>query len=249
VVLGIVMDAAKLTPEQWAELKPAGKITAATAGAVTTVDFQITDHLGNGIKGLGFTSQSASSTAAKAPSLTNLSFTLAKLIPEDPNTHAPGKWVNYIVTTVPTNGTPTPAPTRPSTDVTGTLQDNGNGTYRYTFARNISTIATDLAGMSVTAPNDKADLGDVSFEANRTHRMVVQLSGAARGTGSNTEKGVTVATAVNLENPVNLIYDFLPANGNQPLRATDDRRDIGLIGSATSATISSPSMGGAVALN
>lgn len=230
VVLGIVVDAAKLAPEQWAELKPTGKITAATAGAVTTVDFQITDHLGNGIKGLGFTSQSASSTAAKAPSLTNLSFTLAKLIPEDPNTHTPSKWVNYIVTTVPTNASATTVPTRPTTDVTGTLQDNGNGTYRYTFARNISTIATELAGMNVSAPNDKADLGDVTFQANRTHRVVVQLSGAARGTGSNTEKGVTVATAVNLENPVNLIYDFLPANGNQALRPTDERRDIGLLG-------------------
>lgn len=231
VVLGVVMDAAGLAPEQWAGLKATGKITAAAVTPTgTTVDFQITDHLGNGIKGLGFTSQGTGSTSPKVPALANLSFALAKLVPEDPNTHAPSKWVSYIVTTVPTNGTPNPAPTRPSTDSTGTLVDNGNGTYRYTFARNIATVATQLAGMTVSGVNNKADLGNVAYEPDKTHRMVVQLSGAARGTGSNTPNGTTVATAVNLENPVNLIYDFLPANNNLPLRASDERREISTIG-------------------
>ena len=37
--------------------------------------------------------------------------------------------------------------------------------------------------------------------------MVIQIAGAARGTGTNTADGVQVAPAVNLGNPVNLIYN------------------------------------------
>ena len=50
---------------------------------------------------------------------------------------APSKWVSYIVTTVPTT-TAAAAPTRPTTDNTGTLIDNGDGTYSYTFYRDVT---------------------------------------------------------------------------------------------------------------
>jgi hypothetical protein len=93
--------------------------------------------------------------------------------------------VSYIVTTVPTTTTAA-APTRPSTDNTGTLVDNRDGSYVYTFYRDITQIKTQVDGMTVTGVNDKADLGDLTYEPTLVHRLTIQLSGSAPGTGTNT---------------------------------------------------------------
>ncbi len=223
------VNAAILTPEQWADLQPTVTISsvAITAGK-PVVSFKIADLAGNGIKGLGgFTSQSATATL---PSYPNLAFAIAKLVPEDAVTKAPSKWVSYIVSTVPTKNASTGAITaatasKPTTDNTGTLVDNGDGTYVYTFYRDITTMQAFLNGLTLTAPNDKADLGDVTYAPNLVHRLDVQLSGNARGTGSNTPNGVTVATGVAMNYPVNQIYDFIPATG-QPIAAGVDNRDV-----------------------
>jgi OmcA/MtrC family decaheme c-type cytochrome len=218
----LVQDAAQMSPEQWAALKPQGRVLGVTMGAAPIVNFELKDAAGNGIKGLGgFTSQSAT---ALAPSYPNLSFSIAKFIPEDPTTKAPSKWVNYIVTSMPTTTTGA-APARPSTDNTGTLVDNGDGTYRYTFYRNITTIQAFLDGYTYTGNNLKADLGDVTYEPTRTHRVSIQFSGNARGTGSNTPTGATVAAGVPMENPLNIIYDFVPSTG----AVSADVREIGSI--------------------
>lgn len=228
-----VVDAATMSPEQWAALKPQGRITGVTMGGAPVVNFEIKDHLGNGIKGLGFTSQGPdrSGNIPTSPALTNLNFAVAKLVPEDATTKAPSKWVSYIVTTMPatkaSDGSAVPmAPTRPTTDNTGTLVDNGNGTYQYTFYRNIATTQAFLDGYSYSGNKVKADLGDVTYNPNLTHRITIQFSGAARGTGSNTPTGTTVATAVNLENPINVVYDFVPATG----AVSPAVREIGHIG-------------------
>ena len=63
------------------------------------------------------------------------------------------------------------APWAPTTDSTGTLVDNGNGTYIYTFYRDVTKIKDDVAAMTVTAPRDKADLGDLTYEPNLVHRL------------------------------------------------------------------------------
>jgi len=218
----LVQDAAKMSPEQWAALKPQGRVLGVTMGAAPIVNFELKDAAGNGIKGLGgFTSQGST---ALAPSYPNLSFSIAKFIPEDTTTKAPSKWVNYIVTSMPTTTTAA-APTRPTTDNTGTLVDNGDGTYRYTFYRNITTIQAFLDGYTYTGNNLKADLGDVTYEPTRTHRVSIQFSGNARGTGNNTPTGATVATGVPMENPINIIYDFVPSTG----AVSADVREIGSI--------------------
>lgn len=219
-----VVDAATMSPEQWAALKPQGRITGVTMGGAPVVNFEIKDHLGNGIKGLGFTSSTSTSLR---PALTNLSFAIAKLVPEDATTKAPSKWVSYIVTTMPTTTTAA-APTRPSTDNTGTLVDNGNGTYQYTFYRNITQTQAFLDAYTFTGANVKADLGDVTYQPNLTHRLTIQLGGNARGTGSNTPDGSTVATAVVAENPINIIHDFIPATG-AAVTSADTQREIGNI--------------------
>ena len=79
----------------------------------------------------------------------------------------------------------------PSTDNTGTLVDNGDGTYKYTFYRDITTIKSQVAAMTVTAPNNNADLGDLTYDPTLTHRLTIALSGNAPGTGTNTPTGAT----------------------------------------------------------
>lgn len=205
-----VTDAALLTAEQWAGLKVTGTVTSVTMGGAPVVNFELKDAAGNGIKGFGnFTSKSST---ALVPSYPNLAFAIAKLIPEDATTGAPSKWVSYIVESMPTTTT-AKAPTRPTTDNTGTLVDKGNGSYTYTFYRDITKTQAFLDGYTYTGANVKADLGDVTYEPTRTHRLSIQVSGNMRGTGSNTANGVTVATAVPMENPINISYDFVPATG------------------------------------
>jgi len=112
------------------------------------------------------------------------------------------------------------APSRPSTDITGTLVDHGDGTYTYTFYRDIRQIKAEVDAMTVSAPNNKADLGDLTFDANLVHRMTIQLSGNAPGTGSNTPDGVEVSgyPGVPLTKPLDVIYDFVPATGQPAVK-------------------------------
>ena len=188
------------------------------------VTFALTDGNGNAIIGFGSKSQSATATVASYP---NVSFALAKLVPGANG--APSKWVSYIVTTVPTYKSATDktvvasVPTRPTSDSNGTLVDNGNGTYTYTFYRDITKAKDEVGAATLTAPNVAADLGDLTYDANAVHRLTIQISGNAPGTGTNTADGVQVTAGVPMANPLNVIYDFIPATGK---RVTDSGRDI-----------------------
>jgi OmcA/MtrC family decaheme c-type cytochrome len=194
-----------------------GRVTI--SGGAPKVDFSITDTDGNAIIGFGSTSKSATATVA---SYANLSFSLAKLVPG--SNGSPSKWVSYIVTTVPTT-TAAAAPTRPSTDNTGTLVDNKNGTYSYTFYRDVTKVKDQVAAMTVTGANNKADLGDLTFDPNLTHRLTIQVSGNAPGTGTNTANAVQTIPGVPMRNPVDVIYDFVPATG-KAVTASDPNRVI-----------------------
>ena len=204
----------------WALLEPDVKVTSvAIANSAPVVSFTVKDGFGNPVVGLGNTSKTATATVASLP---NLAFSLAKLVPA--NNGSPSKWVSYIITTVPTT-TAAAAPTRPSTDNTGTLVDNGDGSYKYTFYRDVTKIKDVVAAMTVTGINNKADLGDLTYNANLTHRLTIQLSGNAPGTGSNTPNGATLVAAVPMKKPVDVIYDFIPATGKVTTTA-DASRDI-----------------------
>ncbi len=120
-------------------------------------------------------------------------------------------------------------PQRPSTDNTGTLQYLGQGIYQYTFYRDIRNIqaqvnticnptcpvipANTTSGTPAFTPL-KGDLGDLTFDPNSLHRVTIQFSGNAPGTSTNTSTGAdSGVTAVPLKNPVNVVYDFIPATG------------------------------------
>ena len=208
-----------LSSVQWAALAPKGEVTKVTISGAPVVEFKVTDANGLPVIGLGNTSKSATATVASYP---NLAFALAKLVPATSTT--PSKWVSYLVTTVPTTTTALTA-TRPSTDSNGTLVDNGDGSYKYTFYRDITKAKDVVAGLTLVSPNVAADLGDLTFEPSLTHRMVVEIYGNAPGTGSNTATGVTLLPAVAMANPVNLVYDFIPATG-KVVTATDTQREL-----------------------
>jgi len=197
----------------FAALAPTVPAVSVTIASPPKVTFSLTDAAGNGIIGFGSTSKSATATVASYP---NLAFSLAKYVPGEAvagtTTTTPGKWVSYIVTTVPSTTTASTA-TRPGTDNTGTLVDNKNGTYTYTFYRDITKVKDEVAAMTLTGANKAVDLGDLTFDKNALHRLTIQISGNAPGTGSNTADGVTVTTAVPMANPINVIYDFIPATG------------------------------------
>ena len=204
----------------FAALAPVIAVGGVSINSPPCVTFSMADASNNPIIGFGSKSQSATATAASYP---NLAFSLAKLVPG--TNGAPSKWVSYIVTTVPTKNATTGAitasvPTRPTTDNTGTLTDNKNGTYTYCFYRDVKKIKDEVAAATLTAPSVAADLGDLTYEPTALHRLVFSISGNAPGTGSNTADGVTVTTAVPMSNPMNVVYDFIPATG-KAVAATD----------------------------
>jgi OmcA/MtrC family decaheme c-type cytochrome len=193
-----------------------GKIVIASP---PVVHFSMTDTDGNAIIGYGSTSKSSTATVASYP---NIAFALAKLVPG--SNGSPSKWVSYIVTTVPTT-TAAAAPTRPSTDNTGTLVDNKNGTYSYTFYRDVTKVKEQVAAMTVAATSNKDDLGDLTFEPGAVHRLTIQVSGNAPGTGTNTANAVQVTPGVPMVKPVDVIHDFIPATG-KAVAASDPSREI-----------------------
>jgi OmcA/MtrC family decaheme c-type cytochrome len=204
----------------WAALESTVTVTSVASVSPTVVNFTVKDGFGRAVTGLGNTTKSSTATVASLP---NLAFSMAKLVPASGG--SPSKWVSYIVTTVPTT-TAAAAPTRPSTDNTGTLVDNGDGSYKYTFYRDITKVSDTVAAMTVTGVNNKADLGDLTYNAAATHRLTIQLSGNAPGTSTNTPTAVNSGiAAVPMTKPVDVVYDFIPATG-KAVTSADAQRDI-----------------------
>lgn len=88
-------------------------------------------------------------------------FTLAKLVPDANG--SPGYWQNYINRTeTPTVGPGTQPKIQGTSESNGTLVNNMDGTYRYTFATDITSVSSPLA---------------VPYEPTLTHRLGVQISG------------------------------------------------------------------------
>ena len=216
------MDVTTLSPDEWAALTLKGQITKVTPGNQPVVNFTVTDGHNVPVKGFGqFTAKSATAQYASYP---NLGFALSKLVPGTAN--SPDRWVSYLVTANPTAAAPTTwKPTKPTTDNIGTLVDNGDGTYVYTFRRDISQTVAQLAAYTYTGNNVMADLDDVSYQPTLTHRLTLYVGGWARGTGSaaagdpvyympNTATAADSGVkGVNVLNPLNTVYDFIPGTG------------------------------------
>ena len=214
--------ATNLTAAQWQALKPSidPASISITINSPPVVKFRVTDQYGNPLVGLG--GQRKLSTAL-TPTNYNMFFTLAKLVPV---TGGPSKWVNYLVTKPAADGTAnafvdangkTWLGTYPAPDQEGTLVDNGDGTYQYTFLRDVKNAAAIVAGLTdnTTAGSTytKADLGDLTYDPTLTHRLGIVIQGSQPGTGVNTPNNVQVTTAVPMVNTFNIGYDFVPNGG------------------------------------
>lgn len=216
-VLRIASNAAPATDAStaaWTALAPQVTVTGVTIASPPVVSFKVADAAGVPVVGLGNRSQSSTATLA---GLTNLSFAIAKLVPGTDG--SPSRWVSYIVTTVPTKNASTgaviaAAPARPTTDNTGELVDNGDGSYKYTFTRDITQIKSQVDAMSVSGAN-KADLGDLTYQPSLVHRLTIQVAGNAPGTGNNTPDAVPFSNvpAVPMVQAKDVIHDFVPATG------------------------------------
>jgi len=207
-------------------LRPQITVQSVTISSPPVVKFTVKDANGYAIAGLGSKAQSSTAIVAN---LTNLNFTLAKLVPG--TNGSPSKWVSYIVTKPPTvaqaAGTvtasascdsttkPTVCGAFPSADTQGTLVDNGDGSYQYTFYRDVKQAAAQVASLidSADGLSKKADLGDVSYDPTLTHRLGIFVAGSMPGTGTNTPNAVQTVPPVPLVFTANTGYDFVPAGG------------------------------------
>ncbi|MCX7140848.1 MAG: OmcA/MtrC family decaheme c-type cytochrome [Proteobacteria bacterium] len=217
----------------FAAIAPVVAIGGVSINSPPMVTFSVADASNNAILGLGSKSQTTTAVAASYP---NLVFSLAKLVPAANG--APSRWVNYIITTMPTYKSATDKTivpgtvTRPTTDNTGTLTDYGNGIYTYQFYRDITTIkdqvtALKASGDAVAKTLSDADIADLAYDKTAIHRVTIQISGSAPGTGTNQPDGVQKVTTDNvvMANPVNMVYDFIPAAG-RAVAASDTQREI-----------------------
>ncbi|HQR70510.1 MAG TPA: OmcA/MtrC family decaheme c-type cytochrome [Burkholderiaceae bacterium] len=195
-----------------------------TIASPPVVNFKLATAQGVPVVGFGNQAKcfprNNTTTPYEKPCYPNLAFTIAKLQPGSGGT--PSKWVNYIVvapaTVTGTTVNPRTTLSTPSTENVGALVDHGDGTYTYTFYNDVPGMAALVAGITAPAGSNKADLGDVSYNKDATHRLAIQISGSAPGTGSNNPTGLSTGypAAVSFARPVDLIYDFVPATGQAP---------------------------------
>jgi OmcA/MtrC family decaheme c-type cytochrome len=159
---------ASLSADELAALDLKITITSITVPATgkPVVAFKVTDNnSGDAISGL--------------PPAT-MRFALLKLVPGV--TGGNDTWVSYMAA----NATSVPSTESPATSTAagGTVTDNGDGTYVYTFLKNVVT--------------DPANAG-TTYDATATHRFAMQVSQSANG--------------LQVFAPVNVVKDFIPATG------------------------------------
>ncbi|MGA9335590.1 MAG: OmcA/MtrC family decaheme c-type cytochrome [Rudaea sp.] len=132
------------------------KITSATLGTTSTVNFSAVDQSGNGFIGI----------PASA-----LEVTLAKLIPGSNGDN--NAWQSYINAQVmPTAGlgSGTQPAIQATTDKGGSLVNNGDGTYTYTFGTNVANVATPIS---------------VPFDPTLTHRVAIAIRSSSLPPANN----------------------------------------------------------------
>ncbi|GFO65482.1 OmcA/MtrC family decaheme c-type cytochrome [Geomonas paludis] len=199
---GVFTNLSSSTADQQANItfdQQNSTVNSVTIQSPPVVTFTLKTASGQPVEGIGRRNASGQ--------LTNLAFSIAKLIPASNGT--PSHWVNYIVTTAPTNGS-APTATRPTRDREGTLVYLGNGQYRYTFARDIKLIQSQVNAMTFSGNNRRNDLGDLTYEPNLTHRLVIEYGGNIANTSPQ----------LIYKNAINIVYDFIPATGARVTSST-----------------------------
>jgi len=144
--------------------KFSGNFTLATVASdgTLTVDFLLMNESGDAFIGL-------------SPS--NINFTINQLFPEDSSGQGDASyWQSYInkielAPTDPVNGPGTEDKVQATSEKDGALTDNGDGSYRYVFNTNISKVTSPI---------------EVTYNADNTHRVAIQISGGEYPTFNQT---------------------------------------------------------------
>ena len=142
-------------------------------GGNAVVTFQLTD--GN-------------NTAITDLEVSNTRYVLAKL-QASPLGGGTGSWQSYVndIEEAGSVGPGTEDKLQADYERNGTLENFGDGTYRYTFATDVNSLPADILAQA------ESEGLDLSFEPDRTHRVAIQFDGGP--------------------NPVNPFYDWVPATG------------------------------------
>jgi OmcA/MtrC family decaheme c-type cytochrome len=149
-----------------------------TLGAESVIEFTVVDAAGRGAVGL------------EAGRRGNVRFSLAKLVPpEGPGD--PSAWQSMVNRV---RGDPPDQAFQAYYDREGELVDNQDGTYVYTFDNDLTAQTNPITGEAIT------------WEPDRTHRLVMQVSGRVNGRRLP---------------PVNDVRDLVPNGGD-----VTERRDI-----------------------
>lgn len=207
--LTAVVNLATVSATDWAALTPVATVSSVVINSPPVVTFSVVDGYKRPVVGLT-TSQ--------------LRFAIAKLVPGADGSQS--KWVSYMVGNATTGEA-----TRPGTEnVAANLVDNKDGTYKYTFASDVTgplqtkivnwfgsaatknvTSSTGVVSTFVKTDVLGADGKLLDYAPTLQHRLAIQLSGSANG-GT-------------LANPVNVIYDFVPAT-SAVVAAADVQREV-----------------------
>ena len=194
------VKASALTSDQWGALSLTGSVTKVTISSPPVVEFKITDAAGNPVVGLG--DQDAKGA------YTNFMFSIAKLVPG--SNGSPSRWVSYMPFASGTNA----VPMFPEYDHNGTLKDNLDGTYSYTFSLDITKVKGYVdAYTGFDANHVKSDLDDLTYDPTLVHRLIISAGWQKPG------------TTTLVKSSANIVYDFVPATG-KAVTATDPQREI-----------------------
>jgi len=113
------------------------------------------------------------------PGLTtgDLRFNIAKLMPSING--SPSSWQSYIVTSETATTGPGAGNTvlQATRENNGTLVDNQDGSYSYTFATDIANVTCPIAPADGGCVDIQGNAIDLSYQPTLTHRLVIQTRG------------------------------------------------------------------------
>jgi len=205
-----------MTQAQWSAQKLQGTVTNVNMNSgQPIVTFKVTNSEGVPLSGLGGADPSGFSN--------HFGFTIAKLVtPANPANNGnvmPSYWVNYEFVQPPATPTGTAAISGyPDPEYkAANLTDNGDGTYTYQYNLNLSQVAANALAASATFTGNKAlaDLGDLTYSASDTFRILILAGGQATGSGAIPAPAPVLTSA-------NIVYDFVGTAPNTPITAPND---------------------------
>ncbi len=149
-------------------------VTGVTISSPPVIRFRVNDQSGNGATGL---------------TLNDLRFTVAKLVPGANG--GPSTWQNYVntVQSATSNIRATAEGGTSGTSISGTLVDNGDGSYTYTFKTDITNATCPVSPCT----NAAGQTLDLSYKPGLPHRFGIQTRGTLP--------------------IVNAVYDLQPSTG------------------------------------